>query len=417
MKHKSSSILLEKQLLNDYQTGDFFLASPKRTILGKGTFAVVPNEKETNNQIQGLTKRVSNVLEGAKKHGHINPVVVGAIPFDYKSSAQLIVPETVQQSTPLKFNSGDHLTTSTQPTYEIKAIPEPEQYEKGVEKGINYIKIGHLEKIVLSRSLYLNSSEAVDINQLLHNLAQHNNHGYTFAVDLSKDISEDSNTNTNTNTKSTRTLIGASPELLVSRTGGNLLANPLAGSRPRSKDPFEDQRRATELLSSAKDLHEHAVVVQAVAEALQPYCKTIDVPSEPSLVHTETMWHLSTEIKGEVADSLTSSLELALALHPTPAVCGSPTEVARAAIQEIEPFERGFFTGMVGWCDSNGEGEWVVTIRCAEVEQHSLRLFAGAGVVAESKPEEELAETSAKFRTMLLAMGIDKELLISTLEE
>ncbi|MED2933316.1 chorismate-binding protein, partial [Bacillus wiedmannii] len=155
-----------------------------------------------------------------------------------------------------------------------------------------------------------------------------------------------------------------------------------------------------------KDLHEHAVVVEAVAAALRPYCHTLHVPEKPSVIHSEAMWHLSTEVKGELKDPNTTSLELAIALHPTPAVCGTPMEEAREAIQKIEPFDREFFTGMLGWSDLNGDGEWIVTIRCAEVQENTLRLYAGAGVVAESKPEDELAETSAKFQTMLKALGL-----------
>lgn len=117
------------------------------------------------------------------------------------------------------------------------------------------------------------------------------------------------------------------------------------------------------------------------------------------------MWHLSTTVTGELADPAVSALDLASALHPTPAVCGTPTEVARAVIAELEPFDRGPYTGMVGWQDADGDGEWVVTIRCAEAEGRSLRLFAGAGVVAASSPEAETAETGAKFRTFLSAVG------------
>lgn len=409
MKYQSNSAVLEKQLLNDYQVGDFFFASSKRTLLGKGSFAVILSDKEKENQLECLAERVLAALENAKEHGYSNPVVVGAVPFDYKKNVQLIVPETVKLSTPLQFDSIKPLQSSMASTYEINSVPEPAQYKEGVEKGIHYIKTGHLSKIVLSRSLHLTSSTTVDIHQLLHNLAQHNTLGYTFAVDLPKNISDKSGLTVSFSTG--RTLIGASPELLVTKTGLHLMANPLAGSRPRSEDPGEDQRLAAELLSSTKDLHEHKVVVSAVAAALRPYCLTLDVPEEPSLMHTETMWHLSTVIKGEIASPSTSSLELAIALHPTPAVCGAPTELAREAIGEIEPFDRGFFAGMVGWCDANGDGEWAVTIRCAEVEAHSLRLFAGAGVVAESTPEEELAETSAKFRTMLLAMGLSKDVI------
>lgn len=121
------------------------------------------------------------------------------------------------------------------------------------------------------------------------------------------------------------------------------------------------------------------------------------------------MWHLSTRVVGELKDSSTSSLQLATALHPTPAICGTPTDLARASIRALEPFDREFYTGMVGWMDAAGDGEWVVTIRCAEVEGRLLRLFAGAGIVPESIPDEELAETSAKFQTMLRAMGMDRE--------
>lgn len=395
MKNESNSKLMEKQLLNEYKAGDFFLASPKTMILGKGCFCSVPQGIKSENQLEFLSQRVSAVLGSAKEQGHSRPIVVGAVPFDHEMDIQLIIPETIKLSSPLNFDYITPLESKMDSTYDIKSVPEPDEYIKGVEKGINYIRAGHLSKIVLSRSLHLTSTDKIDIHKLLHNLAHHNRLGYTFAVELPKE----------------RTLIGASPELLISRTGIHLMANPLAGSRPRSEDPTEDKRRADELLLSTKDLHEHEVVVTAVAAALRPYCKTLDVPEKPSLVQTEAMWHLSTIIKGEVESSLTTSLDLAIALHPTPAVCGSPTELAREVIREIEPFDRGFFTGMVGWCDENGDGEWIVTIRCAEVETHSLRLYAGAGVVSQSKAEEELAETTAKFRTMLTAMGLSQEVM------
>lgn len=405
IKSKENSTVLEKQLLDDYEVGDFFLASPSQTILGKGSFLTVPNDRENRDQMTSLAARVAAALKTAKEQGHPNPMVTGAVPFDYEKDAQLIVPGMIGTSVPLKDLGTSQQAGTSKPDYEIESVPEPSRYMDGVEQGLTHIKSGHLDKIVLSRSLHLTSSEPVNINQLLQNLARHNKNGYTFAVDLPQPETE------NADPDNLKTLIGASPELLVSRTGLQVMANPLAGSRPRSDDPIEDKRRAEELLSSAKDLHEHAVVVQAVAEALRPFFKKMDVPEKPSVIHTETMLHLSTEVKGELQDPETSSLELAIALHPTPAVCGSPSEWAREAIQEIEPFDRGFFTGMVGWCNAEGDGEWIVTIRCAEVEKQVLRLFAGAGVVAESKPEEELAETSAKFQTMLRAMGIDAKSL------
>ena len=388
--------VLEKQPLDDYEAGDFFIESPKWTILGKGAFLEVPSDEKQDNQIAGLAERVASTLKKAKEQGHPKPIVAGAVPFDHHKKASLSIPEIIQLAPSYQKEERGGLVSAPAAVYEVTPIPSPEEYKKGVAQGIERIQNGELDKIVLSRSLKLSSAEPVNIPQLLHNLAYQNKRGYTFATDI-------------TSGEERATLIGASPELLVSREGMSVIANPLAGSRPRSKDPIEDQRRAEELLSSPKDLHEHAVVVEAVAAALRPYLKNMEVPEKPSLVTTETMWHLSTLVKGELLDPHVSSLELAVALHPTPAVCGSPTEKARQAIAEIEPFDRSFFTGMVGWCDADGDGEWVVTIRCAEVKEHTLQLFAGAGVVGASKPEEELAETGAKFQTMLRGMGIQTD--------
>lgn len=388
--------VLEKQPLDDYQAGDFFIETPKRTILGKGVFLQVPAAENEENQMTGLAKRVAYSLQKAKELGHPKPVVTGAVPFSLYQEASLSVPAIVQFAPSFQQEERAEAGSAPADVEKLEFIPEPEQYKEGVAKGIEKIQKGELDKIVLSRSLKVSLKEPVDIPQLLRNLAYQNKRGYTFATDI-------------TAGEERSTLIGASPELLVTREGIEVIANPLAGSRPRSQDPVEDKRRAEELLSSAKDLLEHAVVVQAVAKALRPFLKNIEIPVKPSLVTTETMWHLSTVVKGELIDPKVSSLDLAIALQPTPAVCGTPTEKARQAIAEIEPFDRGFFTGMIGWCDAHGDGEWVVTIRCAEAKEHSLQLFAGAGVVGASKPEEELAETGAKFQTMLRAMGIPTE--------
>ncbi|WP_026049049.1 isochorismate synthase DhbC [Bacillus bingmayongensis] len=404
MNHTTALKELATKLLDDYKAGSsFFFASPYRTILAEGTFATVKHSQAKN-----FSELVHAVLNNAKQAGHQNPIVVGALPFDRTKAVQLVVPHESRVADRLQFDSTDRIQQSPVLTYEMNPIPAPSEYMRGVEQGVAKIKGGDLKKIVLSRSLDLKSPEKVDIQKLLRDLAAHNKHGYTFAVDLPKSEEVEKS---DAPLKRSRTLIGASPELLVSRSGMQVISNPLAGSRPRSEDPVEDQRRADELLSSAKDLHEHAVVVEAVAAALRPYCRTLHVPEKPSLINSEAMWHLSTEVKGELLDASVSALELALALHPTPAVCGTPMEKAMEAIQEIEPFDRDFFTGMLGWSDLNGDGEWIVTIRCAEVEENSLRLFAGAGIVAESKPEDELAETSAKFRTMLRAMGLNDESL------
>jgi isochorismate synthase len=177
---------------------------------------------------------------------------------------------------------------------------------------------------------------------------------------------------------------------------------------PRSGDPVEDRARARRLVASAKNLHEHALVVEAVADTLAPYCQLLHVPRRPSLVQTDSMWHLGTEITGALRVPEASSLELAMALHPTPAVCGAPRAEATAMIAELEGFDRGYFGGCVGHCDERGDGEWAVTIRCAEARGDALRLFAGAGIIAASVPDDELAETAAKLRTMSRALGFEQ---------
>ena len=187
-----------------------------------------------------------------------------------------------------------------------------------------------------------------------------------------------------------------------------MTVNPLAGSAARSTDPADDRRRGEALLASAKDRHEHALVVDDIVERLRPLVGDLEVPDGPSLVATATLWHLSTTLRARVADPEVSALHLAQALHPTPAVCGVPRADAAAAIDEIEPFDRGFYTGTVGWTDARGDGEWVMALRCGEVEGDRVRLWAGAGIVPASSPPDELAETTVKLRTLLDALGLDE---------
>ncbi|WP_141330491.1 isochorismate synthase DhbC [Myxococcus sp. AB025B] len=387
---------LAAQLLESYEAGSsFFFASPRRTLLARGTFATVPHVGGQSS-LERLGERVAKVLSDARQADHDIPVAVGAVPFVGRAPAQLVVPMTLQRAGPLVFDDVAMPPPVLPQRYTVRPVPEPAAYLDGVTQALKLMQSGPLRKVVLSRSLHLSANTPIDLQRLLHNLARRNPSGFTFAVDLPGASAGEGR----------RTLIGASPELLVSRNGMQVVANPLAGSAARSPDPVEDQARAARLLESPKDLHEHAVVIDAVAEAMRPFCKTLEVPARPSLVSTQTMWHLSSRIVGEIADPSISSLTLAMALHPTPAVCGFPTELAHEAIGHIEPFDRGYFTGTVGWCDANGDGQWAVTIRCAEADESSLRLFAGAGIVAGSKPESELAETEAKFRTMLQAMGL-----------
>ena len=167
-----------------------------------------------------------------------------------------------------------------------------------------------------------------------------------------------------------------------------------------------DAERAATLNSSAKDLAEHRFVVDALRSALAPLCTRLDVPDAPSIVGTSSMWHLGTPIVGELADPSTTALDLAIAVHPTPAVCGTPTDAARRLIAGIEG-DRGFYAGAVGWSDAGGDGDWMVTIRCVEIDadRAGAVAWAGGGLVADSEPDDEVAETGAKLRTVLRAVG------------
>ncbi|RZD69677.1 isochorismate synthase [Streptomyces albidoflavus] len=372
-------------LLGDWTPGARLLATPTRTLLAGEPATPVPHDERP------VAARVAAALAEARAGGQAAPVAVGAIPFDQEAPAALAVPRDLRTAPPL---AGDPLALlPAEPpaagAWTVRQVPSAEEYGDAVAAAVARMWRGDFSKVVLARTLELESPEPVALPPLLQRLARRDPGGYTFALPTGAD----------------RTLLGASPELLVSRRGGHLVANPLAGSTPRSEDLAEDVRRAAALLKSAKDLHEHAVVVDAVHQALAPFCTEMSVPSTPTLVRTATMWHLSTTVTGIPADPRTSALELACALHPTPAVCGTPTALARQVIADSEPFDRGYFTGMVGWQDATGDGEWVVTIRCAEAEGRALRLYAGAGVVAASHPEAETAETAAKFGTFLGAVG------------
>ncbi|MFI5473444.1 isochorismate synthase [Streptomyces cacaoi] len=374
-------------LLEAYRPAtDRFLASPRHTLLGRGSAAGIPHGTSP------LAHRVRDVLDALRRPDAPPPVVMGSLPFAPDAPPALAVPDMVHWAPPLREDPLVALPVprdERRPDWRVREVPSPERYGEAVATAVARMRAGEFDKVVLARTLELASSREPDLPAMLRRLARRDPDGYSFAVPSGAG----------------RTLIGASPELLVSRRGNLLTANPLAGSTPRSTDLAEDVRRAAALLESPKDLHEHAVVVTAVQEALAPFCTRLEVPTRPTLVRTAALWHLSTTVTGELRDPDVTALDLASALHPTPAVCGTPTDVARAVIAASEPFDRGPYTGMVGWQDADGDGEWVVTIRCAEAEGRTLRLFAGAGIVAESTPEAETAETAAKFRTFLHAVG------------
>jgi len=369
--------------LEEYVPGDFWFATARHTIFGSGSRLTF-----TDTDVSALSDAVPAALAGSP-----GSLAVGVLPFDTTAApGHLVVPGAVHVAGPAHPAVADLPRLPIEAPSAVRAVPEPVGHVEAVARAVRALRERGLRKVVLARALDLEFADDVPARAVLHNLVKDNPHGYTFAAGL----------------PGGRSLIGATPELLLSRSGRRVVSHPHAGSAPRSADPVTDRDNAERLAASRKDHVEHAVLTEAIVETLRPFCRRLTVPGSPSLVSTPTMWHLSTMVTGELTDPGITALHLAGALHPTPAICGSPTKPARRLVGELEPFDRGYYAGTVGWVDERGDGEWAVSIRCAEVSGASMRLYAGGGIVPASDPKAELDETSAKFRTLLRAMGLDR---------
>jgi menaquinone-specific isochorismate synthase len=254
-----------------------------------------------------------------------------------------------------------------------------------IGKAVARIADGAFSKVVLAREVVVEASSDLVVSQVLARLQALYPSCTVFSAEG---------------------FVGASPELLVSRQGTAVTSHPLAGTVAHSGDRDADRRASEQMLSSPKERAEHQLVVEAVAEVLGPRCASLDVPASPSIVALRNVAHLGTLVTGTLAASaaMPTALDLALALHPTPAVAGTPTEDAIAYLREVEGFDRGRYAGPVGWVDARGDGAFVVGIRSAEIAGRVARLFAGVGVVEGSDADEELAETQLKLQALLAAV-------------
>ncbi|MFE1595828.1 isochorismate synthase MenF [Nocardia sp. NPDC058705] len=286
------------------------------------------------------------------------------------------------------------------PRFEFEAaLPAPEEHRERVATAVELLADpGHpLRKVVLARAIRASSATPVRALDIFDLMVASDPMSNGFLVDLSAAGGRYPG----------RHLVGSSPEVLVRRNGTRILSHPLAGSARRVLDDGGADRSAADtLLASAKDLAEHRFVTEQVSAVLRDRCTEVRTPP-PELMATPAMWHLGTPITATVPLAGPSALELAAALHPTPAICGTPTGAAARVIAELEG-ERGFYAGAVGWCDADGNGEWMVSIRCAELsaDGRSLLAHAGGGIVAASDPADELAETTGKFQRILGPLGI-----------
>ena len=253
---------------------------------------------------------------------------------------------------------------------------------EAVAASLRTIRAGTLDKVVMARDLLIWSKDAFDTSALTRRLAERFPGCFTFVCE---------------------NLVGATPELLVRRFGDKVESMVLAGSAPRGKTAMEDSDLAARLLASQKDLREHGHAVESVRASLAPLCSELSVDRAPALFRLANVQHLATHVRGTLDEERTA-LELAGSLHPTAAVCGVPSGTALDFIRAHEGFNRGRYSGPVGWVDARGDGEWGVALRCAELDGNRGRLFAGAGIVEGSVPEEELAETRLKLLAMQSAL-------------
>lgn len=374
---------------------DFVYGSARHQVRAKGVFSRLQVPVESAGCQEAFHRQVKNELARARACGVENPLVVGAIPFDRKQPTELYIPlhsrisvVSDQSLLAVANKAGVHNADAVAGhacIRSIRSIPEKVRFCQGVQQALANFGLSDIRKAVLARILDVELQEPVAAELLFRRLQAQNPSSHHFLVPLADGSS----------------FLGASPELLVYKQGEELISNPLAGSAPRQIDRVADQRISQALLGSGKDSYEHRLVVEEIERLLHPLCQELWVPEQPSLMSTAAMWHLSTLIQGQLRQPSVTALELATLLHPTPAVCGVPTSQAYKLINLIEPFQRDLFAGTVGWCDEQGNGEWVVSIRCGQVFADRIRLFAGCGIVADSDPEAEWHETQAKLQTML----------------
>jgi len=359
----------------------FALCGPRRTLVADGMRAGY---------------RDIGAAQAALRSGAA-PIVLGALPFDMSGPAALLVPGAVSSTD----GPPDWPTGPLPPVRVAAAMPSPADYRDRISRARDALAASDnpLHKVVLARALRLVADAPLDARAVLRRLVAADPAAYGYLVDLTVAGGDYAG----------MALVGATPELLVARSGDRVVCQPFAGSAPRAADPEVDAANGATLAASAKDRHEHRLVIDTMRAALEPLCDELTIASEPQLSRTAAVWHLCTPISGRLRDKSITAIDLALALHPTPAVGGVPTKAATELIAELEG-DRGFYAGAVGWCDAGGDGRWVVSIRCAQLsaDRRTAVARAGGGIVAESDPDAEVAETTTKFATILNALEVER---------
>ncbi len=326
------------------------------------------------------------------------PVAFAALPFADATPTSLVVPSLVVG----RAADGTRWLTTVAPegspapplvetaaappaptTFHVRASRPPEEWCATVAGAVAAMQAGALAKVVLAREIVVATDRPVAADDVARRLRASSPSALLYCVDG---------------------LVGASPELLVSRTGDVVRSHPMAGTARRTGDPSVDTRLAASLLASTKDRAEHQITIDMVLDTVLPFCSYVDSEPEPQVVAAGAVQHLASLVEGRLSSPPASVLALVAALHPTPAVCGWPRPEALAHIEAHEALDRGRYTGAVGWVDADGNGRFAVAIRGVELDGCRARVLAGNGIVADSDPLTELAETRSKLQGVLSAL-------------
>jgi len=327
------------------------------------------------------------------------PLLFASFAFDSTSPSVLVIPEIVlgQKNGKSwitwigdKNQPGLEKISNSSISGEItwqEAAKDEEVWRQQVTKAITAIKDGLVEKVVLARDLTATSTKEIDARTLLQRLEIEYPSTWLFLVNG---------------------LVGATPELLVRLSKSLVTSRVLAGTIRKSVNENRDLALAASLAKSSKDLEEHEYAVKSVADGLAPFCSSTNVPESPFVLHLANVMHLATDVTGVLNSSARQAdiFTLIEQLHPSAAVCGTPTEVAKKYISQLEQMDRGRYSGPVGWIDAQGDGEIAIALRCGLLseDRKSIRIFAGCGIVAESNPEKEFAESQSKLIPMRTAL-------------
>jgi menaquinone-specific isochorismate synthase len=357
-----------------------------------GTAAGIEVQR-TPHRFEAAARDLSAVFDGVDRSDGAVPLALASFAFDPLGQSELVIPGAVLRSyaggSRIDFagEAAPQLNGSTLPSevprirYAGSTVSELNWIE-AVDSAVAEIGNGDLDKVVLARDLLVWAKGPFDRRLLAARLSARFPECFTFAFGP---------------------LVGATPELLVRRAGSSVESLVLAGSAPRAGDEAEDVELGAELLESAKDVREHRFSVESVTDVLDDVCSEVSTEG-PFLMKLANVQHIATRVTG-TARGEQSALEIAGLLHPTAAVCGAPRAAAMDTIRRLEGMDRGRYSGPVGWVDADGDGEFGIALRCAEVDGTRARLFAGSGIVADSRPEAELEETRLKLRAMQGALS------------